>query len=149
MYSSYVNARRPDAPTGLFAVLHAAHAAEAEVEARLNEVHLSMAKLMALKALSAAGESLPLGQLAGRLSCVKSNITQLVDRLEADGLVARRPDPNDRRTKLAVLTAAGRKACDEGTRVQREVERALLKRLTPDEARMLETLVSKMGSSGK
>jgi DNA-binding MarR family transcriptional regulator len=144
-----MNAKPPTAPTGLFAVLHAAHAAEAEVESKLNEVHLSMAKLMALKALSEAGESLPLGQLAGRLSCVKSNITQLVDRLEADGLVARRLDPNDRRTKLAVLTAAGRKACDEGTRVQRDVERALLKRLTRDEARILETLVSKMGTSEK
>jgi DNA-binding MarR family transcriptional regulator len=144
-----MNAKPPTAPTGLFAVLHAAHAAEAEVESKLNEVHLSMAKLMALKALSEAGESLPLGQLAGRLSCVKSNITQLVDRLEADGLVARRLDPNDRRTKLAVLTAAGRKACDEGTRVQRDVERALLKRLTGDEARMLETLISKMGTSGR
>jgi len=144
-----MNAKPPTAPTGLFAVLHAAHAAEAEVESKLNEVHLSMAKLMALKALSEAGESLPLGQLAGRLSCVKSNITQLVDRLEADGLVARRLDPNDRRTKLAVLTAAGRKACDEGTRVQRDVERALLKRLTRDEARLLETLVSKMGTSEK
>jgi DNA-binding MarR family transcriptional regulator len=142
-----MNAKPQGAPTGLFAVLHAAHAAEAEVEAKLNEVHLSMAKLMALKALSEAGESLPLGQLAGRLSCVKSNITQLVDRLEADGLVARKLDPNDRRTKLAVLTTAGRKACDEGTRVQRDVERALLKRLTGDEARMLETLISKMGTS--
>src|SRR5215203_6563087 len=147
MYSPYMNAGPKGAPSGLFAVLHAAHAAEAEVESKLNEVHLSMAKLMALKALSEAGESLPLGQLAGRLCCVKSNITQLVDRLEADGLVARRLDPNDRRTKLAVLTAAGRKACDEGTRVQRDVERALLKRLTRDEARILETLVSKMGAS--
>jgi DNA-binding MarR family transcriptional regulator len=142
-----MNAKLRGAPTGLFAVLHAAHAAEAEVEAKLNEVHLSMAKLMALKALSEAGESLPLGQLAERLSCVKSNITQLVDRLESDGLVARKLDPNDRRAKLAVLTAAGRKACEEGTRVQRDVERALLKRLTGDEARMLETLISKMGTS--
>src|SRR5215203_3041512 len=142
-----MNGKRQAGPTGLFAVLHAAHAAEAEVESKLNEVHLSMAKLMALKALSEAGESLPLGQLAERLSCVKSNITQLVDRLEADGLVARKLDASDRRTKLAVLTGAGRKACDEGSRVQQEVERALLKRLTHDEARMLETLVSKMGTT--
>lgn len=140
-----MNAKSPGAPTGLLAVLHAAHAAEAEVESKLNEVHLSMPKLMALKALSEAGEALPLGQLAERLSCVKSNITQLIDRLEADGLVVRKPDPNDRRTKLAVLTAAGRKACDEGTRVQQDAERALLKRLTRDEARLLETLMSKMG----
>src|SRR4051812_10835995 len=146
MYSSYMNARPKGAPTGVFAVLHAAHAAEAQVESKLNEVHLSMAKLMALKALSEAGESLPLGQLAERLSCVKSNITQLVDRLEADGLVARQLDANDGRTKLAVLTAAGRKACDEGSRVQQDVERLLLKRLTRAEARMLETLASKMGT---
>lgn len=142
-----MNPKPRGAPTGLLAVLHAAHAAEAEVESKLNEVHLSMAKLMALKALSEAGESLPLGQLAQRLSCVKSNITQLVDRLEADGLVARKLDSNDRRTKLAVLTAAGRRACDEGTRVQQDVERALLKRLTRGEASMLETLISKIGTS--
>ena len=43
-------------------------------------------KLAALHHLTQAGESLPLGQLAERLSCVKSNVTQLVDRLEADGL---------------------------------------------------------------
>jgi DNA-binding MarR family transcriptional regulator len=144
-----MNTRSKGAPTGLFAVLHAAHAAEAEVESKLNEVHLSMAKLMALKALSDAGESLPLGQLAERLSCVKSNITQLVDRLEADGLVTRKLDASDRRTKLAVLTTAGRHACDEGSRVQQDVERSLLKRLTRDEARMLETLVSKMGTSDR
>ena len=94
-----MNGRLRRAPTGVLAVLRAAHAAEAEVESKLNEVHLSMAKLMALKALSEAGESLPLGQLAERLSCVKSNITQLVDRLEADGLVARKLDSKDRRTK--------------------------------------------------
>jgi DNA-binding MarR family transcriptional regulator len=140
-----MNAKPRGEARSLMAVLHAAHAAETEVEARLAEVRLSMAKLMALKALSAAGESLPLGQLAERLACVKSNITQLVDRLEADGLVARQLDPNDRRTKLAVLTAAGRKACHEGTAVQQEVERVLLKRLTRDEAAMLETLVSKIG----
>jgi DNA-binding MarR family transcriptional regulator len=144
-----VNGKKQGAPTGLLAVLHAARAAEAEVESKLNEVHLSMAKLMALKALSEAGESLPLGQLAERLSCVKSNITQLVDRLEADGLVARKLDVNDRRTKLAVLTAAGRKAYSEGTRVRQDVERAVLRRLTRDEAQMLETLISKMGIQEK
>jgi DNA-binding MarR family transcriptional regulator len=73
----------------LHAVLQAAHAVEDEVEAKLNEVGLSGAKLAALTALSEAGESLPLSQLADRLSCVKSNITQLVDRLDADGFVAR------------------------------------------------------------
>jgi DNA-binding MarR family transcriptional regulator len=101
--------------TGLFAVLHASGVLESRVEARLSEVGLSLAKLAALHQLSRAGESLPLGQLAERLACVKSNVTQLVDRLEADGFVSRAGDPNDRRSRLAVLTASGRKAYARGS----------------------------------
>src|SRR6266498_752964 len=100
--------------TGLFAVLHASGVLESRVEARLGEVGLSLAKLAALHHLSRAGESLPLGQLAERLSCVKSNVTQLIDRLEADGLVSRAGDPNDRRSRLAVLTDAGKQAYTKG-----------------------------------
>lgn len=138
--------RRPKAPgpVDLLSLLHTAHTAQAEVESKLSALGLSLAKLLALKALFDAGESLPLGQLADRLSCVKSNITQLVDRLEADGFVAREADPRDRRTRLAVLTAAGRKACTEGTRVQQETERDLLKALTRDEARQLSVLLEKL-----
>src|SRR5262245_37603547 len=128
----------------LSAVLHAAHAVEGEVEAKLNAIGLSAAKLAALRALADAGESLPLSQLADRLSCVKSNITQLVDRLEADGFVARPADPRDRRTKLAALTAAGRKAAKEGTRVFDVAERDVLNRLSRDEAHQLHALLGKM-----
>lgn len=134
-------------PVGLLSLLHTAYAAQAEVESKLGAVGLSLAKLLALKVLSDAGESLPLGQLAERLSCVKSNVTQLVDRLEADGFVARKPDPHDRRTRLAALTAAGRKACKEGTRVQQETERHLLQTLTRDEAHQLAVLLGKLGSA--
>src|SRR5260221_1087964 len=99
---------------GLFGVLHASSVLESRLEARLSEVGLSLAKLAALRRLTEAGESLPLGQLAERLSCVKSNVTQLVDRLEADGLVSRTGDPNDRRSRLAVLTDAGKAAHSRG-----------------------------------
>jgi DNA-binding MarR family transcriptional regulator len=138
--------RRP--PVELMAILHAAHAAEAEVESKLNGVGLSLAKLLALKVLVDAGDPLPLGQLAERLSCVKSNITQLVDRLEVDGLVARLPDPKDRRARLAALTVAGRQACEQGERVRQETEATLLGRLTHDEAHLLESLLSKVGNGG-
>lgn len=131
-------------PVEFLSLLHAASAAQGAVEARLNAIGLSFPKLLALKALSDAGESLPLGQLADRLSCVKSNITQLVDRLESDGLVRREADPHDRRTRLAVLTLTGRKACDEGTRVQQEVERSLMGKLSKDESRQLASLLGKL-----
>ena len=135
---------RPGGGAGLVALLHTAGTVQAHVESKLGAVGLSLAKLAALSALVDAGESMPLGQLAGRLSCVKSNITQLVDRLEADGLVARRPDPRDRRTRLAVMTAAGRKACKDGTRIRQQAERDLFGALTRDEAQQLAALMEKL-----
>ncbi len=141
-----MNDKAKGTPLALWEILHTAHTAENEVEAKLNAIGLSMAKLLALARLQEAGEPLPLGVFAERLACVKSNITQLVDRLEADGLVARQSDPKDRRTKLAALTPAGRKACEEGMRVQRETERTLLKRLSADEAQQLRALMSKIGT---
>jgi DNA-binding MarR family transcriptional regulator len=131
-------------PVSLSSLLQTAYAAQAQIEAKLDASGLSMAKLHALKTLEEAGESLPLGQLAERLSCVKSNITQLVDRLEADGFVARKPDPHDRRTRLAVLTAAGRRACKEGSRIQIAAERDVLGTLSREEAHQLAALLEKV-----
>ena len=128
----------------LATLLHAAYAAQDKVEVELAAIGLSLAKLAALKALSDGGESLPLTQLAGRLSCVKSNITQLVDRLEADGLVERQADPHDRRSRLATLTAAGRKACRDGSRVQDAAEKDLLGQLSANESRQLAELLVKI-----
>jgi DNA-binding MarR family transcriptional regulator len=45
--------------------------------------------------------------LAARLKSDPSNVTGLIDRLEARGLVERRPDPHDRRIKGLALTSAG------------------------------------------
>jgi len=130
--------------SGLFAVLHAAGVLESRVESRLSEAGLSMAKLAALRQLTLAGESLPLGQLAERLACVKSNVTQLVDRLEADGLVSREGDPSDRRSRLAVMTEAGRKAYERGSELQQQAERELFGALSGDESAQLEQLLAKL-----
>jgi len=129
---------------GLFSLLHAADVAQAHVESSLEEIGLSLPKLAALNALTEAGESMPLGQLAERLSCVKSNITQLVDRLEADGLVSRVGDPGDRRARLAALTAKGRKAYQDGNRIRQQMEEELFGGLTRDEARQLAALMEKV-----
>jgi MarR family transcriptional regulator, organic hydroperoxide resistance regulator len=50
---------------------------------------------------------MPMHELATMLACDNSNVTGIVDRLEAHGLVARRPYAQDRRVKHVVLTAAG------------------------------------------
>src|SRR5438309_2530643 len=79
-------------------LLDAARAVEARAEDALADIGLSLAKLGALRHLVLATQPLTLSQLAERHCCGKSNVTQLVDRLEGDGLVARESDPEDRRT---------------------------------------------------
>jgi DNA-binding MarR family transcriptional regulator len=49
----------------------------------------------------------PMNQLASVLKCEPSNITGLVDRLAARGLVTREPSPTDRRVKLVTATPTG------------------------------------------
>ena len=139
--------KRP--PGELFSLLHAAGAVESHVDGALAAIGLSLPKLAALSHLHAAGESMPLGELAGKLACVKSNVTQLVDRLEADGLVSRAPDPNDRRSRLAVLTAAGRKAFESGARVQQQAEREAFGGLNNEEAHQLKALIEKLQKGPK
>ena len=144
MYNTYMHDVQLDSRGQLIALLHTAGAVQAHAEVKLAAVGLSLPKLAALTALSEAGESMPLSQLAERLSCVKSNITQLVDRLEADGFVTRSSDKNDRRARLAVLTPAGRDAYKKGTRIYEDTERDLLAGLEPGEARQLAALMEKL-----
>ncbi|MFI1968017.1 MarR family transcriptional regulator [Streptomyces cinnamoneus] len=55
-----------------------------------------------------AREPMPMRRIAQKLKCEPSNVTGIVDRLEARSLVERRPDPADRRVKLAAVTDEGR-----------------------------------------
>src|SRR2546428_2815063 len=77
------------------------------------------------------GGDMPLGELADDLDSSPRNITGLVDHLERDGLVERVPDPTDRRSVRARLTAEGRALIDriweEGMEHQHEVVGALSK----------------------
>ncbi|MEP7214759.1 MAG: MarR family transcriptional regulator [Anaerolineaceae bacterium] len=55
----------------------------------------------------ALGNRLRMTDLAGAVLLSKSGLTRLVDRMHADGLVERRPDPGDRRGTFVQLTPAG------------------------------------------
>ena len=112
-----------------FLLLDAARAVEARAEGALSEVGLSLAKLGALRHLVLAAEPLSLSSLAERHCCGKSNVTQLVDRLEADGFVARLADPDDRRTIRAAVTESGHAAYERASILLAELERSLDTRL--------------------
>ena len=70
------------------------------------ELDLAPQQMFALRALD---EPRPMSALASALACDSSNVTGIVDRLEARGLVERQPAPLDRRVKLLVLTDEGRR----------------------------------------
>jgi MarR family transcriptional regulator, organic hydroperoxide resistance regulator len=74
--------------------------------AALHELGLSFAQAHALRLLD-PDQPTPMSALAERLFCDASNVTGLVDRLEARGLVARQPAAGDRRVKAVTITPAG------------------------------------------
>jgi DNA-binding MarR family transcriptional regulator len=123
-------ARRPAASPAegaiVFSLLGTAHALEARLEAAVDKVGLSLAKAGVLKCLADAKEPVALSDMAQRLACVRSNMTQLVDRLEQDGLVRRRADSADRRSVRAELTPAGERAHAAASQALDQEQRAIV-----------------------
>ena len=113
------------------AIIHAAQRIEERLEAVLADVGLSCAKFGALNVLVDQDKPISLSELAAKLTCVRSNITQLVDRLEADGLVRRTDDPVDRRAVCAEVSALGRKRHAAGAKAVNVVFQAVARELSP------------------
>ena len=69
---------------------------------------LSWTRVLALRRLAAGPQTQR--ELAQRLSADQPYVTLMVDDLETQGLVQRKPHPSDRRAKLVELTASGQAA---------------------------------------
>jgi MarR family transcriptional regulator, organic hydroperoxide resistance regulator len=78
----------------------------ARFAAAIDQVDLAPAQARALHELDLE-RPISMRELAERLKADPSNVTGLIDRLEARGLVERRAHPSDRRIKGLALTAAG------------------------------------------
>jgi DNA-binding MarR family transcriptional regulator len=125
-----------------FMFLEAGRTQFARLDDALKAVGLSAAKYYVLSQLAEAAEPIPLRQLAQEQECVPSNMTTLVDRLEADGLVRRLDDPADRRSKRAELTDLGREKAAAGAEAVEAVETAFAELLSPTERLALEKVLN-------
>jgi DNA-binding MarR family transcriptional regulator len=77
---------------------------------------LTFARYEALVLLTFSSHgSLPLGKMGERLQVHPTSVTSIVDRLEAAGLVRRRPHPDDGRAVLAEITPTGRDLVEKAT----------------------------------
>ncbi len=82
---------------------------EATVRARLHaQFATTLPRFDVLAALDAAEGDLTMGALSARLMVTSGNVTGLVNGMEKDGLVIRRPHPADRRSTLIGMTESGR-----------------------------------------
>lgn len=76
-----------------------------------------------------ARKGTPQSLLIERLGISKQAVQQLVDGLEAEGVLARAPDPDDRRARVVVHTEAGRRALRDAARIKRRIEAGYRRRL--------------------
>lgn len=88
-------------------------------------------------------EPMAMRKIAQKLKCEPSNITGIVDRLETRGLVERRPDPADRRVKLAAPTDEGLQTADR-LRESLDFAREPLAGLSTEERTALRDLLRRM-----
>ena len=108
----------------------------------VSDLELSFPQAHALKLLL-PGHPIAMRELAEGLHCDPSNITGIVDRLEARGLVERRAAPRDRRIKVLVLT---RRGAELRARLLERLSEAppAIARLSPDEQRQLRDLLRRI-----
>jgi DNA-binding MarR family transcriptional regulator len=113
----------PDEPPEVYAAMRAvtsimrAHQILiAQLDAMLRPYGITFSRYEALVLLSySQSGSLPLSKVGERLQVHATSVTNVIDRLEAAGLVRREPNPRDGRGTLAVITDAGREVARKAT----------------------------------
>ncbi len=89
----------------------------AEIDRTLRPFDLNFSRFEALALLhSSRSGALPMGKIGERLQVHAASVTNTIDRLERDGLVARTAHPTDGRTRLAAITNRGREVVDDAAR---------------------------------
>ncbi|MGI6870638.1 MarR family winged helix-turn-helix transcriptional regulator [Amycolatopsis sp. 3B14] len=98
------------------AVMRVQQIIQTSVDAALRPYGLTFARYEALVLLAFSRRTcLPMGLMGQRLQVHPTSVTNIVDRLERDRMVARVPHPTDRRTTLVQLTNYGRQRQQEAT----------------------------------
>ena len=90
-------------------------------------------QLFFLKRLHDAGAPQPISFFADGVFSNRSNASQMIDRLQAEGLVARVRNPNDRRSVLVELTASGVERLEDGHARHQQLAQALFAPLSTAE----------------
>jgi MarR family transcriptional regulator, organic hydroperoxide resistance regulator len=118
-----------------FAIAQLCKAHRNSVAAKLSELGLHVGQEMILVQLWEE-EGLAQSQLVERMCVEPPTLTKMLQRIEREGFVERRPDAEDARVSRVYLTERGRSLREAVEAVWREVEVETIKGMTSEE-RML------------
>lgn len=138
---------RPDLQTDAMAVFGRIYRLARVVGDRQEKVYgalgINRGEFDVLATLRRAGEpfQLPPKALSASLMLTTGGMTGRLDRLERAGLVARSPDPQDRRGLVVTLTPHGRELIDAAVGAGLQAQREVVERLPADDRHRLATLL--------
>jgi len=139
--------QRPDKPELRLwlRLLTCTNLVEGEIRRRLRQdFSTTLPRFDLLAQLDRRPGGLTLTELSNRMMVSNGNLTGLVERLVTDGLVERRPDPNDGRSRRVALTPAGKAHFDHMTPAHETWVNEMLDGLNDDDVQILHELLGKL-----
>jgi DNA-binding MarR family transcriptional regulator len=137
----------PDGPADLGEQFGAvARRLRAASMASLSAWDVTPSQMRTIRMLTAHEGGLRSSELAAHLHIAPRSATEVVDALEAKGLVRRSPDPTDRRATLVSLTARGTELMDEVRRARGLESERLFERLSAADRRTLARILRHLAS---
>jgi MarR family 2-MHQ and catechol resistance regulon transcriptional repressor len=113
-----------------------------DLEARCGLPHVWFEVLIRLS--RSDGGQLTMSALAEQVTLTTGGVTRLVDRMEAAGLVERRPCRNDRRVSYTAITDAGRTKLADAGEVHAANLRTVFAGFSPEELATLDALLDRL-----
>ena len=105
---------------------------------------MTPSQVRAIRVLTATHGGVRSKELAEHLKIAPRSATEVVDALEAKGLVSRSPDPGDRRATLVALTDRGRELAEEVRRARGVESERLFERLSQADRADLARILGKL-----
>jgi MarR family transcriptional regulator, organic hydroperoxide resistance regulator len=117
-------------------------------DSRLSPFGLTTPQFMVFSALW-MGDGITIGDLGQRVSLDGSTVTGILDRMEKNDYVERRPNAEDRRSALVFLTEKARKIGPQIAKFADELDSDLRLRFTPNDMAIFERVLKELAETGQ
>lgn len=127
-----------------FHVLRLSSLWRAQLDRLLRPEGMTLATMRPMAYLMVMGSGMKQSDLASVIGVDSSALVRVLDHLGREGLISRKPDPQDRRSNLLVLTEAGCERCRQFHRIAADLEARLTDGLPSDAVALLRSQLGMM-----